>query len=275
MDSAPASADSNPSADVQNSTAPAAKEIRKFPLGSLLFCVLLILVGCVLLAITVKRMLNSGAEGPTDMQQVNIAEDAKKFLHETKKSPLSEPLEKILEEAKRVHFESDQNSLVGKPAPDISTTDVDGKPWSLKDQLKKGPVIVVFYLGYWCNHCVSQLFDVNEDINRFRELGADVVALSPDTAGTTQLRYKEYGRFDFPVIADVNNHIAQSYGVYKPAKGDQPEDSAHGTFVIDQKGIIRWMRIGTAPFGHNPTLIYELAKIKGLVKETPASPESN
>ena len=109
----------------------------------------------------------------------------------------------------------------------------------------------------------------HEDIERFRELGADVVAISPDAAGTTLLRYKTYGRFNFPVIPDVNKHIARSYGVYAPAKGDVPEDSAHGTFVIDQAGIVRWARIGTAPFGHNPTLIYELAKIKGLVVGDP------
>jgi len=176
-------------------------------------------------------------------------------------------LEEILDEAKRLHWESEAHPLLGKPAPEFSVEDVDGKRWSLKDRLKQGPVVIVFYLGYWCDHCVSQLFGANEDIGRFRELGADVVAISPDAAGTTLLSYKKYGvRFDFPVIPDVNKHIAQSYGVYTPAKGDEPEDMAHGTFVVDQAGIVRWVRTGTAPFGHNPTLIYELAKIKGLVK---------
>ena len=79
--------------------------------------------------------------------------------------------------AGRPHILYYQHPLVGKPAPDFAGTDVDGKPWELKEALKKGPVVVVFYLGYYCNHCVSQLFDANEDYKYFRELGAEVVAV--------------------------------------------------------------------------------------------------
>jgi len=266
MDTAPTSANPSPTPPPPDSANPSTHEARRLPLGSLLFCGLLIVVGCGFLVIAVRRMTASSDNGSSAVQQVNIAEEAKKYVRESKPAPLSESLEKILDEAKRVHFDSDANPLVGKPAPDFSTKDVEGQPWSLKDRLKKGPVVIVFYLGYWCNHCVSQLFDVNEDIERFRELGAEVVAISPDAAGTTLLRYKEYGPFKFSVLPDVNRHIAQSYGVYVPAKGDEPEDMMHGTFVIDQSGIVRWVRTGTAPFGHNPTLIFELSKIKGVAK---------
>jgi peroxiredoxin len=261
-----ASANPNPATPPTASGNDPVADKKSVSLGSLLFCGLLIVVGCAFLVIAIKRMAASADNGAVPMKEVNLAEEAKKYVRESKQAPLSEPLEKILEEAKRVHFESDENPLLGKAAPDINVHDVDGKVWSLKDRLEKGPVVIVFYLGYWCNHCVSQLFDVNEDIERFREMGADVVAISPDAAGTTLLRYKEYGRFNFPIIPDVNKQISRSYGVYTPAKGDNPEDSMHGTFVIDQAGIVRWVRTGTAPFGHNPTLIYELAKIKGLVK---------
>jgi peroxiredoxin len=267
MDTAAASASPNPTDNQTPAQADMRAEHRRLPLGSLLFCVLLIAAGCVLLGITAKRMLSSTDDSSTVMQQADLAEEAKKFVRESKPAPLSEPLEKILDEAKRMHFDTDQHPLLGKKAPDINVTDVDGKLWSLKDQLKKGPVVIVFYLGYWCNHCVSQLFDLNEDIERFRELGAEVVALSPDPAGTTLLRYKQYGRFNFPVLPDVNKRIAESYGTYTPAKNGDAEDLAHGTFVVDQSGIVRWARLGTAPFGHNPTLIYELAKIKGMVKK--------
>jgi peroxiredoxin len=234
------------------------------PWGALLFCALLIVVGFVFLGLAVKRHYFPTVVELPPMQEYDLASEAKKLVRQNKPEPLSAPLEKILEEAQRVHFDSYPHPLVGNPAPDFLATDVDGKPWELKEALKKGPVVVVFYLGYYCNHCVSQLFDLNEDIDRFKELGAQVVALSPDAAEVTRERYKQYGPFKFPVLADRGSKIAEAYGVFTPAKGGKTEDLLHGTFVIDQQGIVRWAAFGETPFGHNPTLLYELAKIKGL-----------
>src|SRR5262249_58504220 len=148
------------------------------------------------------------------------------------------------------------------PAPEFTRPDADGHPWALKEATKKGPVVVVFYLGYYCNHCVSQLFDLNEDLALFRELGAQVVALSPDSAKTTFERYKEYGRFSFPLLSDHDNPIAQAYGVFTPAADGKREKLEHGTFIVDQHGVVRWATIGEEPFGHNKTLLWELAKLR-------------
>ena len=71
----------------------------------------------------------------------------------------------------------------GAKAPNFTTRGaVAGKIFTvqLAKELKKGPVVVVFYLGYYCNHCVSQLFDLNEDVRYFHELGAEVIAISAD-----------------------------------------------------------------------------------------------
>jgi peroxiredoxin Q/BCP len=244
--------------------APAAAGV---PLAAWLFCGLLVLIGCTLLAITLRRMLAPPeSPKPVALQTYDLAEEARKLVRKDKPAPLSGPLAQILDEGKRVNFETEPHPLLGKPAPGFSLPDVAGNLWTLGDHLKQGPVVVVFYLGYYCNHCVSQLFDLNEDIKRFRELGVEVVAISPDAVELTRERYKQYGKFDFPVLSDPHNRAASAYGVYTPPKDGRAEDLAHGTFVLDQKGIVRWARTGSAPFGHNPTLIFELAKIKGLAR---------
>lgn len=233
------------------------------PWGAYLFCVLLFLVGCVFLGLTIKRRLEPPEDAPVPMKEYNVAEEAQKLVRKSKEKPLSDSLAQVLTEAERVHFESYQHPLVGKPAPEFTREDVDGKIWSLKEALKKGPVIVVFYLGYHCDHCVSQLFDLNEDIQLFEELGAQVVALSPDSSELTRKRYARYGAFRFPVLSDHSNSIAEAYGVYTPAKDGKEEELLHGTFVLDQQGVVRWAAFGDQPFGHNPTLLYEVAKILG------------
>ncbi len=73
---------------------------------------------------------------------------------------------------------SHHHPLLGRLAPDFALTDPDGKVWSLKGLRADGPVVLIFYYGYSCDHCVRQLFDVNRDLPLFREVGAQVVALS-------------------------------------------------------------------------------------------------
>ena len=50
-------------------------------------------------------------------------------------------------------------------------------------------MVLVFYYGYHCNHCVGQLFALHDDISKFRELGAEVVAVSADPPEWTRERW--------------------------------------------------------------------------------------
>src|SRR5437879_1238718 len=105
------------------------------PWGALLFCALLIAIGCVFLGLAIKRHFFPSVIVMPPMQEYDLADEAKKLVRKTKPEPLSAPLEKILEDAERVHFDSYKHPLVGKPAPDFTGTDVDGKPWELKEAL--------------------------------------------------------------------------------------------------------------------------------------------
>jgi peroxiredoxin len=246
--------------DESTTLQPISAQERRLPVGPLLFCVALALAGAILIGIAVWRMVSPSASDPVPKR--DVAEEARQLVRLSKPAPLSEPLAKILADAGHMHFESYQHSLIGKPAPEFTKPNLDGKPWSLHENLKKGPVVVIFYLGYYCNHCVSQLFDANEDYRYFRELGAEVVALSPDSAVVTKGKYKEYGPFAFPVLSDPDNKTAEAYGVYLPPKEGKPGDLMHGTFVVGQDGVVHWAAFGATPFGHNPTLLYELKKLE-------------
>jgi peroxiredoxin len=125
--------------------------------------------------------------------------------------------------------------------------------------LTEGPVVLVFYYGYTCNHCVSQLFGLSKDIEKFRELGAQVVAVSADPLELTRERYEKYGAFAFPVLSDQGNAVAQKYGTFIPSpKKGEDGDLAHGTFVISRQGKIVWANRGDGPFTENRTLLVEV-----------------
>lgn len=207
----------------------------------------------------------------------DLAQQATDFLREKKPGPLSGPLQALLADPTQKRIATEPHPLLNHPAPEFTLPGVDEKPVSISELLTQGPVVLVFYYGYTCNHCVSQLFDLNEDLRYFTELGTTVVAISPDTAEQTKKQYAKYGAFSFPVLSDKDRSIASRYGVYRPSVGEIRDWQAHGTFLIGRDGRIRWANTGPEPFTGNPTLLAEIARLESrlpepLTKDTGAKP---
>jgi peroxiredoxin len=192
----------------------------------------------------------------------DLATKAQASLREQKETPLSEPLAKILEDQSFTPILSQDHFLLEQPAIDFSLCDERKSAIQLQQVSAGKPVILVFYYGYYCSHCVSQLFGIQEDLHLFRELGAEVVAISADPPELTAERFEEFGRFDFPVVSDPDYAVARKYGVYSQQSGDSERTLVHGTFLIDAQGIIHWVHRGPEPFVDNKTLLVEIAKRK-------------
>jgi len=164
--------------------------------------------------------------------------------------------------------------LLGKLAPDFRLLDDREQPHSLTEFSKDGPTVVVFYYGYGCSHCVAQLFAINDDIKHFRELGANVVAISADTPQQTAVKFAKYGRFDFPTLSDPDNKVAQQYGTYTPAQKGKDEDQLHGTFLVNREGKVLWAETGLSPFTDNKTLLFLIAKEQARLPAKSTSTQS-
>jgi peroxiredoxin len=200
---------------------------------------------------------------PATSTEPDVAEAARGFLRERNVRPLSVPLTELLADTRARREPTQEHPLLGEPAPDFELSDHRQQAWRLRESIGRGPVVLVFYYGYHCNHCVGQLFALHDDIGKFRELGAEVVAVSADPPEWTHGRFRQYGAFAFPVLSDPGNRVAQAYGVYRPASGKTREDLQHATFVIGRDGRVRWAYRGNQPFTGNRTLLYELARLEG------------
>lgn len=217
-----------------------------------------------LLALLGAGLVMGSRVAPRWMQrEANVADAAQNYLRARNIQPLAADLDGVLGEVRGKSIPTLSHPLLSNAVPDFDLVDHAGNAHSLSEHLSRGPVVVVFYYGYYCNHCVSQLFALNADIAHFRKLGAEVLAISADSPEETAEKFAKYGMFEFPVLSDPDNKIAAAYSIVAPSKGGASESLLHGTFVIDQQGVLRWCHYGEAPFESNGTLLVELAQLQG------------
>jgi peroxiredoxin len=148
---------------------------------------------------------------------------------------------------------------VGAQAPDFTLPDALGKPVTLSDLLKDGPVVVTFYRGEWCPYCNLQMRALQTALPEFQELGASLVAISPQ-APDHSLSLTEKHALTFAVLSDADQAVIRAYHLQFTLQGDLEDlqvnewhndprghNADHtadlpvpATFVIDQDGIVRW-----------------------------------
>src|SRR5215468_3506723 len=71
---------------------------------------------------------------------------------------------------------------VGDSAPDFILPDTDGKAVRLYSLLRAGHVVVVFDRGSGCPFCDLYLRGFQRRLTQLRELGAQIVVISPELA---------------------------------------------------------------------------------------------
>lgn len=99
---------------------------------------------------------------------------------------------------------------VGDRAPVFTLNDPEGKPVSSADLLAKGPLVVTFYRGVWCPYCNMDLQALQEALPRIRELGANLIAISPQTAPNSRRSQRE-NHVEFPILSDKGNEVADAF----------------------------------------------------------------
>ncbi|MCD6050413.1 MAG: redoxin protein, partial [Verrucomicrobia bacterium] len=149
-------------------------------------------------------------------------------------------------------------------APGWSLPDAQNKSLSLK-QYKGKPVIVIFYLGHGCPHCIQQLAAFAPKTEEFAKLGISLVAISTDSVDglkETAKKVADTGGFPFPLLSDKS---MQSFKAYR-AFDDFENLPLHGTFLIDGEGLVRWQDISYDPFTETKFLLEEAQRLLGKVR---------
>ena len=187
------------------------------------------------------------------------------FKKENTKSPFSEAEQKILKSAaEKLAKKLPKPGLkVGQKAPLFTLKNMFGRPISLADKLKKGPVILVFYRGAWCPFCNLHLRTLHKHKETFADYDAQLLFVTPQQPIKSLMHMKEKG-FNFEVLSDSESKVMKQYNLYfkmdpkltkvykdngldvESFNGEgRTELPVPGTFVIDQQGVIQAMQADT------------------------------
>lgn len=167
-------------------------------------------------------------------------------------------IDDVIKEAKS--FQEGKNALkLGDQAPAFSLPNQQGKLTSLSNLLSQGPVIVTFYRGSWCPYCNLQLKALQSRLPEIHELGAQLVAISPEVPDDS-LSENEISKMSFEVLSDQDAEVAAKFGVSwtvpdfvlahmkvdrqldieKINNGNANIMPIPATYILNQQGIAVW-----------------------------------
>src|ERR1700722_14624483 len=131
--------------------------------------------------------------------------------------------------------------------------------YSLKNALKKGPVVVYFFPSAYTGGCNIQAHTFAVNVDKFAAAGATIIGVSLDSIARLNDFSKdpEYCAGKFPTASDADGKIAKSYDLkvadaHPGLKDTRGVDIDHGfaertTFIVTQDGKVADTIGGMAP----------------------------
>lgn len=108
--------------------------------------------------------------------------------------------------------EAPEGLFLNSKAPDFKAKDQDGNDVRLRDLLKKGKVVLVFYRGEWCPYCNRNLKKLADSLQLIVDKGATLVAVSPEKPESIA-KTVEKTHATYPVLHDEDLKIMKAYDV--------------------------------------------------------------
>ncbi|MBG3957363.1 peroxiredoxin [Pseudomonas aeruginosa] len=162
--------------------------------------------------------------------------------------------------------------LVNKQAPDFTAAAVLGDG-SIVDAFQlsslRGKYVVLFFWPLdFTFVCPSEIIAHNNRMDKFRELGVEVVGVSIDSQFThhawrsTPVEKGGIGAVEFTMVADVKHEITRAYGI-------EHEDGValRASFLIDRAGVVQHQVVNNLPRGREVDEMVRLVEALQFTEE--------
>ena len=151
---------------------------------------------------------------------------------------------------------------VGSAAPAFTLTGAvneEDVEVSLSDYAGKN-LVVLFYPLDFSPVCSEQVPDFNGQLRAIQSKGAEVIAISRDSAFAHKAWSKDLGGVDFPLLADMNLAVSKEFGMALEEVGI----TTRGVFIVDKNGKIAFKHVEEAPPDNTLTAAQVLAELDKL-----------
>jgi peroxiredoxin len=217
------------------------------------------------LAVYLEILLSQGKADPAAQAELD-----RLAVYASPGLPILERLRPLLPHAPRQERWPDQAALgpLGwgpSPAPAFALPDANGGSFNLH-AAADNPIILLFYLGSKCKHCVEQLGKFSDMSEDFRKANLTIVAVSTETPEQIKKACTEDPKKSFPflLLSDPSTEVFKKFHCWD----DFENVPLHGTFLVDAKDRdrlrIRWQDISYDPFMDPKFLLQESARLLSL-----------
>ena len=127
---------------------------------------------------------------------------------------------------------------VGDKVPEFSAKDQDGNTINLNDYQGK-KLVVFFYPRANTPGCTMEACNLRDNYSLLQEKGFELLGVSADSQ-KKQANFKSKFNFPFPLLADEDHTVIETFGVWGPKKfmGREFDGIHRTTFVIDSNGVV-------------------------------------
>ena len=101
---------------------------------------------------------------------------------------------------------------VGDTFPSFELPNVKSEEVSLNNIKGEKATVISFYRGGWCPYCNLELQALQQALPEFKNLGANLVAISPETPDSS-LTTEEKNELTFEVLSDIDNKLGKELGL--------------------------------------------------------------
>jgi peroxiredoxin len=138
---------------------------------------------------------------------------------------------------------------VGSKAPDFtlkSKTSTGLVDVTLSSNFGKSNTVLLFFPLAFTGVCTQEMCDISQGLNAYRELGAEVIAVSVDSP-FSQEAWAQKENISVTIASDLNKATATAYEVLLPDLAGIGAASARAAFVIDRNGVVQYAEQTPSP----------------------------
>lgn len=146
---------------------------------------------------------------------------------------------------------------IGDKVPAFTSTDQEGNRINAADLLGS-PLVIYFYPMDDTPGCTKEACAFRDHQKSLQDLDCRVIGISPDGVQSHQNFIGKHN-LNFTLLSDEQHEVCKKFDVLRASEEGGKPKIERTTFIVDAKGIIRWIERPVTLEGHVDRVIEALA----------------